>query len=213
MIVMCGVRSMAEQGRELWLIRHGETQWSASRRHTGRTDVPLNDHGRCQASELGKRLAGRPFALVLSSPLSRALETCGLAGYGDVVKITEDLCEWDYGDYEGLSTEEIRKEIPDWTIWEYGPPGGETLEQVAGRACKVIDMALSAAGDVALFAHGHLLRILASCWLGLAPDAGRFLVLSTASMSILGHERETRVIVTWNQGGQLLSREKVCISI
>ncbi|HLI84779.1 MAG TPA: histidine phosphatase family protein [Bryobacteraceae bacterium] len=182
----------------LWLIRHGETEWSRSGAHTGRTDLPLTEHGRERAQALGKLLRGRPFAQVLSSPLARARETCRLAGYGDVMRIEPNLREWDYGDYEGLSTAQIREQRPDWSLWVDGVLNGETVEQVGERARAVIQCATSGAGDAALFAHGHILRILAACWLGLAPANGRLLGLDTASISILGYERDTRVIRLWN---------------
>jgi probable phosphoglycerate mutase len=192
---------------QLWLVRHGETEWSASGQHTGRTDVPLTPAGERQAAALGRFLAKRSFALVLSSPLGRARETCRLAGYGEQALVTDDLREWDYGDYEGRKTVDIRKEVPGWTIWSGPVPRGETIEQVAGRTRRVIDRAVAAGGDVALFAHGHVLRVLAACWLGLAPDGGRVLALGTASVSVLGHERETRVITTWNQDWHLVRAE------
>ncbi len=204
---------------ELWLIRHGETEWSASGRHTGKTDIPLTESGRRQAAALAERLAGRSFRLVLSSPLSRAFETCRLAGFGGVAELTEDLREWDYGIYEGRTTPEIRRDIPKWTIWADDPPGGETIEQVAARAFRVINRATAGKGRVVLFSHAHLLRILAVCWLGLPPAAGRFLVLGAASISILGYERETPVIMTWNQDwnprneSPVFTREEVCNSI
>jgi probable phosphoglycerate mutase len=198
---------MAESRHEIWLVRHGETEWSASGQHTGRTDIPLTPTGERQAAALGRRLASRPFALVLSSPLGRARETCRLAGYGDVAVITDDLCEWDYGDYEGRKTTDIRKGVPGWTIWAGPVPGGETIAQVAERTRRVIDRAVAATGDVALFAHGHVLRVLAACWLDLPPDGGRFLALGTASLSVLGYERETRVITTWNQDWRLVRAE------
>jgi probable phosphoglycerate mutase len=192
---------------QLWLVRHGETEWSASGQHTGRTDVPLTPAGQRQAAALGRFLAKRPFALVLSSPLGRARETCRLAGYAEAAVVTGDLREWDYGDYEGRKTVDIRKEVPGWTIWSGPVPGGETIEQVAGRTRRVIDRAVAAGGDVALFAHGHVLRVLAACWLGLAPEGGRLLALGTASLSVLGHERETRAITTWNQDWRLVRAE------
>jgi len=198
---------MAERRPELWLIRHGETEWSATGRHTGRTDVPLTAVGQRQAAALGRRLAGRSFALVLVSPLIRAFETCRIAGYGDVAQFTDDLLEWDYGVYEGRTTVDIRTEVPGWTIWTGNPPGGETIEQVGRRITTVIDRATAAGGDVALFAHGHVLRVLAACWLGLPPRAGRLLALDTASLSVLGYERETRVITTWNQDWHLVPKE------
>lgn len=184
---------------ELWLVRHGETEWSAAGRHTGRTDVALTEEGRRQAALLAERLAGRSFSHVLSSPLARALDTCKIAGYSDAVELTDDLLEWDYGDYEGLTTADIRSKVPGWTIWTGDPPGGEGIVQVAERVRRVIDRARSAGGDVALFAHGHVLRVLAACWLGLPPDNGRLFSLGTASLSILGYEREMPVVTLWNQ--------------
>ena len=184
---------------ELWLVRHGETEWSLSGQHTGSTDVPLTDNGRAQAKALGALVAGRSFARVLSSPKSRALETCRLAGFGDDVETTDDLLEWDYGDYEGRRTVDIRKERPGWTLFTDPVPNGETAEQVAARVDRVIAAAAGAGGDVALFAHGHVLRVLTARWLGLPPDDGRLFALSTATLSVLGHERETRVIRLWNR--------------
>jgi broad specificity phosphatase PhoE len=184
---------------ELWLIRHGETEWSLSGAHTGRTDLPLTPAGETQAAAIGRFLAARPFAVVLTSPRQRARETCRIAGYGAAARIEPGLAEWDYGAYEGLTTTQIREEAPGWTIWTGGARGGETIDQVAARARVVIDHALEAGGDAALFAHGHILRILAACWLGLPPAAGQFLALSTATLSILGYERDTRVIARWNQ--------------
>ncbi|MBZ5585876.1 MAG: histidine phosphatase family protein [Acidobacteriia bacterium] len=183
---------------EIWLIRHGETEWSRSGAHTGRTDLPLTAAGGENAAKLGRFLAGRPFALVLSSPLQRARETCRLAGYGGAAQIDPNLREWDYGDYEGRTTAEIRRENPEWSLWSAGPPNGETMQQVAMRAQAVIARSVQADGDTALFGHGHILRILAACWLGLPPQCGRLFALSTASVSILGYERETRVISLWN---------------
>jgi probable phosphoglycerate mutase len=194
---------MAESHHQVWLVRHGETEWSASGQHTGRTDIPLTPLGERQAMALGKNLTGHKFALVLSSPLARARETCRLAGLGDSAEMTDDLREWDYGIYEGRRTADIRKEAPGWTVWNSSIPGGESLEHVAQRTRRVIDRAVGAPGDVALFAHAHVLRVLTACWLGLPPDAGRLLALGTASLNILGYERETRVISVWNQDWQL----------
>jgi broad specificity phosphatase PhoE len=182
----------------IWLIRHGDTEWTGTGQHTSRTDVPLTDKGRKQAEELGRVLDGHDFALVLSSPLSRALDTCRLAGYGDVVEIDDDLREWDYGEYEGRTTADIRKERPGWNVWA-GSPGGEPLDHVGARARRVLERAAGADGDAALFSHGHFLRIVGACWLGLAPDAGRFFLLGTAAISVLGYERETRVFREWNR--------------
>jgi broad specificity phosphatase PhoE len=183
---------------DLWLIRHGETEWSRSGAHTGRTDLPLTDRGRERAKVLGGLLKGRRFTLVLTSPMERARETCRLAGYGEGAIIEPNLREWDYGDFEGRTTNEIRKERPGWSLWVDGVPKGETVEQVGERARAVIGRAAAVDGDTALFAHGHILRILAACWLGLSPGNGRLLVLGTASISILGYERETRAITLWN---------------
>ncbi|MCU1338062.1 MAG: Phosphoglycerate mutase [Bryobacterales bacterium] len=182
---------------EIWLVRHGETEWSRSGQHTSRTDLPLTPEGERQAANLKRMLAGHSLALVLSSPMKRAVDTARLVGL--TPQLDNDLREWDYGDYEGLTTAEIQKRVPDWTIWTGAPPNGETIEQVAARADRVIARALAAGGDVALFGHGHLLRVLGARWIGLEPSAGRLLALSTASVSVLGYERETRVIRLWNQ--------------
>jgi broad specificity phosphatase PhoE len=198
-----------DEGSELWLIRHGETQWSAAGRHTGRTDIPLTPSGERQGAALGRHLAGRTFVLVLCSPLQRARETCRLAGYADVAAFTDALLEWDYGAYEGLTTSEIRNEVHGWSIWTGGVPGGETVEQVGCRAEHVIKQTLSVRGKVALFAHGHILRVLTACWLGLPPDAGRLFALNTASLSVLGYERDTRVITVWNQDCHLVRQENL----
>lgn len=189
---------MSEPSQELWMIRHGETEWSVAKRHTGRTDIALTSTGERQAATLGRSLASRRFALVLCSPLRRARETCRLAGFGEAASMSDDLLEWDYGVYEGRTTSEIRSEQPDWSIWTASVPKGESIELVGHRAQRVIQRALAAEGDVVLFAHAHILRILAACWLGLSPDAGRLFVLRTASISVLGFERETRVITRWN---------------
>jgi probable phosphoglycerate mutase len=183
---------------EIVLVRHGETEWSRDLKHTGRTDVPLTDLGRQQAERVGAALRGRTFALVLTSPLQRAAETCRLAGFGEAAQARDDLREWDYGDYEGRRTAEIREEVPDWTIWTGTVPNGETLEQVGARADRVVEQTRAADGDVLIFSHGHLLRILAARWLGLEPRAGRLLALDSATLSALGYERETSVIREWN---------------
>jgi broad specificity phosphatase PhoE len=188
---------------ELWLIRHGETEWSLSGAHTSRTDIALTDHGRKRAEELRDFLAGRRFAAVFSSPMQRARETCVIAGYGDVAQIEDGLKEWDYGVYEGKTTKEIRAEQPGWSVWKDEIVGGEPLAHVGERADAVIAKALAAAGEdgaVALFAHAHILRILAARWIGLAASGGSLLALGTGSVSVLGFERETRVIEHWNRG-------------
>jgi probable phosphoglycerate mutase len=183
---------------EVVLVRHGETEWSRTGRHTGRTDVPLTEHGREQAEAVGAALRSREFALVLTSPLSRALETCRLAGFGERAARRDELMEWDYGAYEGRTTAEIREEAPGWTLWTDGVPGGETVEQVGARVDGVLNEVRSTDGDVLVFAHGHVLRILTARWLGLEPDAGRLFALDPATISTLGYERETPVLQIWN---------------
>jgi broad specificity phosphatase PhoE len=184
---------------EIVLVRHGETEWSRAGKHTGRTDVPLTEGGRRQAQLVGAALADRHFAAVWTSPLSRAAETCRLAGFGDVAAPKDELVEWDYGEYEGRTTAEIRRERPGWTLWRDGVPGGETADEVKARADRALAEAASAGGDVLVFAHGHLLRVLAARWLGLEPADGRFFALDPATLSMLGYERETRVVRLWNQ--------------
>jgi broad specificity phosphatase PhoE len=184
---------------QAWLVRHGETAWSKSGQHTGRTDVPLTDAGRAQARKLRRKLGRRMFALVLSSPMSRALETARFAGYEARVELVPELHEWNYGQYEGLTTIEIRKAVPGWTVWTHPIPGGETADEVAARVDRVIDRVRAAPGDAALFAHGHVLRVLAARWLGLPPTDGRLLALGTATVSVLGWERETAVVERWNE--------------
>jgi broad specificity phosphatase PhoE len=183
---------------ELVLVRHGETEWSRSMRHTGNTDLALTDDGETQARAVVPRLAGREFALVLSSPLQRARRTAELAGYGDRAEPDDDLRERDYGEYEGLTTKEIRRERPGWDVWRDEIPGGETLAAVGARADRVIERALAAEGDTLAFAHSHLLRTLGARWIGMAPAGGGKLVLGTAAVCVLGFERERRVIKRWN---------------
>ncbi|HEU4371250.1 MAG TPA: histidine phosphatase family protein [Methylomirabilota bacterium] len=195
--------SHAAEPHRLWLVRHGETEWSKSGQHTGRTDIPLTATGEQQGKALGRHLAGQRFALVLTSPLARARETCRLAGLAAGAQVCDDLLEWDYGIYEGRTTAAVRAEQPGWSIWTTPVPQGETVEQVGERARRVIERADAVAGDVALFAHAHVLRILAACWIGLPPIHGRNLVLGTAALSRLGYERETRVIQVWNQDWRL----------
>ncbi|HET9345208.1 MAG TPA: histidine phosphatase family protein [Candidatus Limnocylindrales bacterium] len=187
----------------LVLVRHGETEWSASGKHTGRTDIPLNDIGRRQAEQVARRLAGEPFAAVFTSPRSRARDTCRIAGLDSDAIVTDDLREWDYGVYEGRTTDEIREDEPDWSVWTAEIRGGESVEDVGRRVDRVIEAAIAYAGDVALFGHGHCLRILAARWIGLPPAAGSLLELSTATVSRLGWERERRVVELWNDGSHL----------
>ena len=189
---------MADRPPEVVLIRHGQTEWSAAGRHTGRTDVTLTEEGRRQAKALQACLTEWRFVLVLSSPLQRAAETCRLAGLGEAAQMRDDLLEWDYGDYEGRTTAEIRSTEPRWTLWRDGVPNGESAEEVGARADRVIGEVRSAGGDVALFAHGHILRVLTARWLDLPPDRGRSFVLETATLSVLGYERETPAILRWN---------------
>jgi broad specificity phosphatase PhoE len=183
---------------EIVLARHGETEWSRDLKHTGRTDIPLTDRGRAEAEQLGRALAGRSFARVQSSPLQRAVETCRLAGLGDQVELTGDLLEWDYGEYEGITTAEIRRERPDWKLWRDGCPGGETAADVGKRVDRVIAELRGLEGDAVLFAHGHVLRVLTARWLRLGPECGALFKLDTGTLSVLGFERETPVITRWN---------------
>jgi len=194
---------------EVVLVRHGQTEWSVSGKHTGRTDIPLTDLGRRQADALGEMLSGTEFALVLSSPLSRAWETMDRAGYAADAVATGDLLEWDYGVYEGRRTTDIRTEIPDWSVWTHPIDDGESLEEIGARADSAIDLALRADGPVAMFAHGHMLRILAARWMGLPPAVGRNLLLDTATVSTLGWERENRVLRHWNEACHLRSLDPV----
>jgi broad specificity phosphatase PhoE len=183
---------------EVWLVRHAETEWSRSGRHTGRTDVPLTDEGRERARALGEALSRRRFAVVLASPLDRARETAALAGLGEHAQLREDLLEWDYGDYEGITTPDIRAERPGWYLWRDGVPNGESADEVAARCDRVIEELVAAPGDVAVFAHGHVLRALSARWVEQPVAFGGRLYLATGSLSVLGFEREVRVIRSWN---------------
>lgn len=191
------------KGIELWLMRHGETEWSLSGQHTSRTDIPLTDHGRKRAEELRDFLKGTKFDAVFTSPMQRARETCAIAGFAGQAVVDDNLKEWDYGIYEGKTTPEIRQEVPNWSVWKDPIIDGETAEHVGERADAVIARALSSAqpgGKVALFAHAHILRILAARWLLLPATSGSLFTLGTGSVSVLGWERETRVIQSWNRG-------------
>jgi broad specificity phosphatase PhoE len=185
-------------GPRVVLVRHGETEWSRSGRHTGRTDLPLTQAGRAEAMRLAPALAEWGFTRVLVSPLRRALETCALAGLEARAEIDADLREWDYGDYEGLTTPEIRERAPGWRLFADGCPGGERAAQVGARADRAVARIRTSAGDVAVFAHGHLLRVLAVRWLGLAPAQGEHLALDTGTLGILGWEREVPALRRWN---------------
>jgi probable phosphoglycerate mutase len=183
----------------IWLVRHGETAWSRDGRHTGNTDLPLTDTGREQAAAVAPLLAGHAFAASWSSPLQRARQTAELAGVR--AEPREDLRELDYGDYEGLTTPQIRETVPGWTLFTHALPGGETLDAAAARADRVIADAETVGGDVLLIAHGHILRILTARWLQQPPHFGAHLRLETATVSVLGYERETRVLERWNARG------------
>jgi broad specificity phosphatase PhoE len=183
------------------LVRHAETEWSLSGRHTGRTDLALTEHGREAAGALRERLRAWHFTLVLVSPARRARETCELCGLSDEAQALPDLLEWDYGEYEGLTTAEIRERRPDWVLWRDGCPGGESPADVGARADRVIAAIAAGDGDVAVFSHGHMLRVLGARWIALGPEGGARLGLSTAAVSVLGHERETAVIARWNDTG------------
>ena len=197
-IVSPAVPERHESAARLVLVRHGETEWARDGRHTGRTDIPLTELGRSQARVLGDRLRGRRFTGVFTSPLSRARETCDLAGLGRDARVNDDLREWDYGRYEGRRTSEIRQEVAGWTVWREGAPGGEGASEVGARADRVIEQARLAGGEIVLFSHGHFLRVLTARWLGLDPADGRLFALAPATIGILGYEREQGVIIRWN---------------
>lgn len=181
---------------ELWLVRHGETDWSKTGRHTSTTDLPLTAEGEAVAKELAPRLAGQEFGLVLSSPRTRARRTAELAGFAEP-EVTEDLVEWDYGSYEGVTTPEIRESVPGWTVWTHPSPGGEPAAQVGERLDRVVDR-VRGVERALVFGHGHALRALTARWLGLPVAAGAHLRLDTATLSVLGFERENPVILRWN---------------
>ena len=182
----------------LYCVRHGETEWSLSGQHTGVTDIPLTDNGRQLARQLAAALAGHNFALVLVSPLQRARETCTLAGMGEMAVVDPDLAEWNYGRYEGVTAAQIHEENPGWMVFRDGSPGGETPGEVGARVDRVIERALGADGDVALFAHGHVLRTLAARWIGLPPEEGKRFLLDTGTLCILGFYRDVRAVRVWN---------------
>ena len=183
---------------EVVLVRHGETEWTLTGQHTGRTDIPLTERGRNEARLLAPLLSSADFALVLSSPLRRARETCELVGLGPRTEIEPDLMEWDYGEYEGLTSKQIKRTAPNWMVFTDGCPGGETPAQVGARADRVITRIRSVAGRVALFAHGHLLRVLAARWIGFPPSAGQHLLLDTSTVSVLGYYQDVPAVKRWN---------------
>jgi len=184
---------------ELYLVRHGETEWSRARRHTGRTDVPLSPAGEAEARALGAHLDGLEVDRVLASPLARATTTARLAGFGERLETTRTLLEFDYGEYEGLTTPQIRAGRPGWDLFRDGCPGGETVGAVAERAWRLVAELTDGDGRVMLFGHGHQLRILTTCYLGLPPDAARHLFLGTASVSVLGREHDWPAVLLWNE--------------
>jgi broad specificity phosphatase PhoE len=189
---------MSAHHGEIVLLRHVETEWSRNGRHTGRTDVPLTDAGRALASEIAPQLARRSFAAVLVSPLRRARETCEICGLGSQAQTRNALMEWDYGDYEGLTSPQIDAQRPGWSLWRDGCPGGESAGDVGRRADTVIAEVAEIDGDVAIFSHGHILRVLAARWIELDPASGARLILGTGACSVLGQEHDVRAIASWN---------------
>jgi broad specificity phosphatase PhoE len=189
---------MVATQQRVYVLRHGETEWSVTGQHTGVTDLPLTENGRAVARRLRPMLAEQTFALVLTSPLKRARETCELAGLGPYAQLDPDLKEWSYGDYEGLTPAEIRARRPDWLIFRDGCPGGETPAEIGARVDRVVARVRAAAGNVALFAHGHVFRVLAARWLGLAAAGGAHFVLGTATLNVLGWYRDTPAVHVWN---------------
>jgi broad specificity phosphatase PhoE len=189
---------MSKEEQKVYLLRHGETEWSLNGRHTGVTDVPLTENGRIAARLLQPILAKETFALVLTSPLQRARETCELAGLGKQANVEPDLIEWNYGEYEGLKTEQIRLTRPDWSVFRYGCPGGETPDQIGARADRVLTKVRASEGDVALFAHGHILRVIAARWINLSAGYGEHFLLDTATLNVLGYYRESPAFKIWN---------------
>jgi len=189
--------SAEDPTQELWLVRHGETEWSRDHKHTSHTDLPLTENGIAVAGELRQRLAGTDFDLVLTSPRQRARRTAELAGFDDAIS-DDDLVEWGYGDYEGITTDEIRKDVPGWTVWTHESPGGETAAQVTKRLDRVVTRVREHGGRTLVFGHGHALRALASRWIEQPVEEGRFFRLDTSTICTLGYERETPVILRWN---------------
>ena len=189
---------MSTEEQKVYLLRHGETEWSLNGRHTGVTDIPLTENGRIAARLLKPILGKVTFTLVLTSPLQRARETCELAGLGQFANVEPDLIEWNYGEYEGLTTEQIRSTRPGWSVFRDGCPGGESPEQVGARADRVITKVRTAAGNVALFGHGHFTRVLAARWINLSANYGENFLLDTATLNVLGYYRESPAFMIWN---------------
>lgn len=202
---MMGSPSMNDAKTELWLVRHGQTEWSRTGRHTGRTDIPLTGQGRIDAAALTARLAPIEFDRVLTSPMSRARETCALAGFGERAEVIDDLTEWDYGSDEGLTTAEIRKDRPGWTIWTQEPRGGETADQIGARADRFLSSIGGSGRRVLAFSHGHMSRVLGARWIGRPATGGAVLGLDTSAICVLGWERETPILKLWNDTGRLPS--------
>ena len=189
---------MGRKEQKVYLVRHGETEWSLSGQHTGVTDIPLTENGRAAARLLRPVLAEESFALVLTSPLQRARETCELAGFGNRARVESDLMEWKYGEYEGLTPQQIHAKRPDWMIFRDGCPSGESPEQIGARVDRVIAKTHATEGNVALFAHGHIFRVLAARWIGLSSRAGQHFLLDTATLNFLGYYRDTPALKIWN---------------
>jgi len=201
---------MSETFPVVYLARHGETAWTLTGQHTGLTDLPLTERGEFNARRLGERLRGVPFAKVFTSPLRRAMRTCELAGFGAVAETDRDLVEWNYGQYEGRRTVDILRERPDWQLFRDGCPGGESPLEIAARADRVVKRVRAVAANVLLFSSGHFLRVLATRWIGIEPINGRFLVLSTASLSVLGYENSLSqpAVRLWNDTEHVLKNEQ-----
>ena len=189
---------MSNPEQKVYLLRHGETDWSLNGRHTGVTDIPLTENGRKLARQLRPILAREKFVMVLTSPLQRARETCELAGLGTLAGVDRDLMEWNYGEYEGLTTEQIRQTRPDWSVFRDGCPGGESPPQVSVRADRIVSRVRAVDGNVALFSHGHILRVLAARWINLSASYGENFLLDTATLNVLGYYRESPAFKIWN---------------
>lgn len=183
----------------LVLVRHGTTAWSRTGRHTGRTDVPLEDQGRAEALDVGKLISGHEFTRVLTSPLARARETCELAGFGESAEKCDDLREWDYGAYEGLTTAQIREARPGWSLWKDAVVDGECFTELEQRADRIVALVRATRGDTLAFSHGHILRVICARWLGLPPQDGALFMFDVASIGVLGWQHETPAIVRWNE--------------
>lgn len=194
---------MSSSGRYLVLLRHGETEWTISGRHTGRSDIELTEAGREEARAAGRRLEGMKFDRVVTSPMHRAVETCRLAGFGDGATTDDALMEWDYGEYEGITTAEIQETVPDWSLFVQGCPGGESAADVGARVDPLVDAAREGEGNWLFAAHGHVLRVVGARWVGLPPEDGVMLNLGTAAVCFLGFEHDRPVITHWNLTGEI----------